>query len=400
MRKFVFFDQRQRIHVGPQTDGPRTAAFAQAADHTGGGQPAMHLKTIGRQLASNDVGGARFIECQFGVRMDVAAYRHKVCDKGDVEDVHVFLFPKLSLPVYSSPACRWKSRSAMLRRMHLVLISGLSGSGKSIALNVLEDAGYYCVDNLPSLLLQQLVGQLDQQGYSKVAVAIDIRGGESVTMLPQQLDALRANDLDLQLLFLDAKDETLLKRFSETRRRHPLASNDRTLSEAIVEERVRLEALVELGHHLDTSDVRPNTLREWVRQFIAAEPGQGLTLLFESFGFKHGVPLDADLVFDVRCLPNPHYEMALRPLTGRDAPVRAFLEAESEVIRMRDDIARFIASWLPAYIRDSRSYLTVAVGCTGGQHRSVYLAEWLAQQFRAEARVLVRHREIQAGPRA
>ncbi len=219
-------------------------------------------------------------------------------------------------------------------------------------------------------------------------------------MLPQQLDALRANDLDLQLLFLDAKDETLLKRFSETRRRHPLASNDRTLSEAIVEERVRLEALVELGHHLDTSDVRPNTLREWVRQFIAAEPGQGLTLLFESFGFKHGVPLDADLVFDVRCLPNPHYEMALRPLTGRDAPVRAFLEAESEVIRMRDDIARFIASWLPAYIRDSRSYLTVAVGCTGGQHRSVYLAEWLAQQFRAEARVLVRHREIQAGPRA
>ena len=288
----------------------------------------------------------------------------------------------------------------MLRRMHLVLISGLSGSGKSIALNVLEDAGYYCVDNLPSLLLQQLVGQLDQQGYSKVAVAIDIRGGESVTMLPQQLDALRANDLDLQLLFLDAKDETLLKRFSETRRRHPLASDDRTLSEAIVEERVRLEALVELGHHLDTSDVRPNTLREWVRQFIAAEPGRGLTLLFESFGFKHGVPLDADLVFDARCLPNPHYEMALRPLTGRDAPVRAFLEAESEVIRMRDDIARFIASWLPAYIRDSRSYLTVAVGCTGGQHRSVYLAEWLAQRFRDEARVLVRHREIQAGPRA
>ena len=287
----------------------------------------------------------------------------------------------------------------MLRSMHLMLISGLSGSGKSIALNILEDAGYYCVDNLPSLLLQQLVGHLDQQGYNKVAVAIDIRGGESIGMLPQQLDALRANDLDLQFLFLDAKDDTLLKRFSETRRRHPLANEGRTLSEAIVEERARLEDLVSLGHHMDTSDLRPNTLRDWVRQFIAAEPGQGLTLLFESFGFKHGVPLDADLVFDVRCLPNPHYEMELRPLTGRDVPVIAFLEAEPEVCRMREDIRQFVATWLPSYIRDNRNYLTVAIGCTGGQHRSVYLAEWFGREFREQARVLVRHRELPAGPR-
>jgi len=292
----------------------------------------------------------------------------------------------------------------MLHAMHLVLISGLSGSGKTIALNVLEDAGYYCVDNLPSQLLQQLVGQLDQQGYRKVAVAIDIRGGESIAMLPQQLDALRARDLDLRFLFLDAKNETLLKRFSETRRRHPLASEERTLQEAIAEERVRLEGLVSLGHHIDTSDVRPNTLRDWVRQFIAVDNGTpreaGLTLLFQSFGFKHGIPLDADLVFDVRCLPNPHYDMALRPLTGRDADVVAFLEAEPEVLSMREDIARFVSTWLPAYIRDNRSYLTVAIGCTGGQHRSVYLAEWFAREFADRARVLVRHRELPAGPRS
>jgi UPF0042 nucleotide-binding protein len=287
----------------------------------------------------------------------------------------------------------------MLHSMNLVLISGLSGSGKSIALNVLEDAGYYCVDNLPSQLLQPLVSQLAQQGYSKVAAAIDIRGGESIAMLPQQLEELRAKKLDLQFLFLDAKNETLLKRFSETRRRHPLAGEQHTLAESITEERVRLEGLAGLGHHMDTSDVRPNTLRDWVRQFIAAEPGEGLTLLFESFGFKHGIPLDADLVFDVRCLPNPYYEIELRALTGRDAPVVNFLESEAEVLRMRDDIARFVGNWLPSYIRDSRNYLTVAIGCTGGQHRSVYLAEWLGREFQKQARVLVRHRELQAGPR-
>lgn len=282
----------------------------------------------------------------------------------------------------------------MLPRMHLVLISGLSGSGKSIALKVLEDSGYYCVDNLPSLLLPQLVEQLGLQGYDKCAVAIDIRGGESVAMLPQQLDALRANDLELQFLFLDARNETLLMRYSETRRRHPLALDDLTLSEAIADERLRLEGLIQLGHHIDTSDVKPNTLREWVRQFVATEPGLGLTLLFESFGFKHGIPLDADLVFDVRCLPNPHYDALLRPLTGRDAAVIDYLERQPDVVRMRDDIARFVSDWLPAYISDNRNYLTVAIGCTGGQHRSVYMAEWFARAFNDRSRVLVRHRQI------
>ena len=282
----------------------------------------------------------------------------------------------------------------MLRLMHIVIISGLSGSGKSIALNMLEDAAYYCVDNLPSQLLQPLVDQLAQQGYDKVAVAIDCRGGESIAMLPQLIDALRANELELQFLFLDTKTETLLNRYSETRRRHPLASERRTVAEAIAEERLLLEGLAELGHHIDTSDLTPNALREWIRQFICAKAEQGLTLIFESFGFKHGVSLDAELVFDVRCLPNPYYDPGLRSLTGRDAAVIAFLDAEAEVLRMRDDIARFIAAWLPCYIRDNRSYLTVGIGCTGGQHRSVYFAEWLGNEFRGQARVLVRHREL------
>ncbi len=288
----------------------------------------------------------------------------------------------------------------MLYGMHLVLISGLSGSGKSIALKVLEDANFYCVDNLPSQLLQPLVGQLELQGYDQVGVVIDIRGGDSVAMLPLQLDALRANNLELQFLFLDAQDATLIKRYSETRRRHPLASDRMTLTEAIAEERVRLGELVALGHHMDTSGVKASTLREWVREFVtleeAADPCQGLTLLFESFGFKNGIPLDADLVFDVRCLPNPHYDLHLRPLTGRDGPVVAFLEVEPEVLRMRNDIAGFIRSWLPSYVQDSRNYLTVGIGCTGGQHRSVYLAEWLQREFRDCARVLVRHRELRS----
>ena len=282
--------------------------------------------------------------------------------------------------------------------MHILIISGLSGSGKSIALNLLEDAAYYCVDNLPPQLLQPLVDQLGQQGYGKIAVAIDIRGGGGIETLPQQLDTLRAQKHDVQFLFLDSKTETLRKRYSETRRRHPLASDERTLSESIAEERVRLARVAELGHHIDTSDLKPNALREWIRQFIAAngdghEP-QTLTLSFESFGFKHGLPLDAELVFDVRCLPNPHYEPDLRALTGRDQPVIDFLEAEPDVLKMRDDIARFVETWLPAYIRDNRSYLTVGIGCTGGQHRSVYIAEWLAQHFSERARVLVRHREL------
>lgn len=285
----------------------------------------------------------------------------------------------------------------MLLRMELVLISGLSGSGKSVALNLLEDSGYYCVDNLPVVMLTVLVRMLKEEKTRKVAVAIDARSGHGIELLPEKLQKLSADGVRPTFLFLHSNEETLLKRYSESRRRHPLATAGQTLEEAIRSERELLEPISSLGHRIDTSGLKANALREWVRQFIEAEPGQGLTLMFESFGFKHGLPLDADLVFDVRCLPNPHYDTALRPLTGKDQRVVDFLEAEDEVRRMRDDIARFVATWLPAYIRDNRSYLTVAIGCTGGQHRSVYIAEWLAREFADRARVLVRHRTLAGG---
>lgn len=278
--------------------------------------------------------------------------------------------------------------------MQVVLISGLSGSGKSIALNVMEDAGYYCVDNLPAPLLSVLVGYLQLEGHPLVAVAVDMRGGSSIDALPPQLRNLEAEGITPRFLFLDARTDVLIQRFSETRRRHPLALDDVTLEEAIAREREALETLASMGHHIDTSYLRPNGLRACVKQFVAMDQRKGLTLLFQSFGYKHGVPLDADLVFDVRCLPNPHYDPALRPLTGRDADVICFLDGQPEVARMEADLRRFIGDWLPAYISDNRSYLTVAIGCTGGQHRSVYLAERLAAHFRGSARVLVRHRSL------
>ena len=276
--------------------------------------------------------------------------------------------------------------------MQTVLISGLSGSGKSIALNVLEDGGYYVVDNLPATMLPQLVDYLRDSGYQHVAVAVDGRSGESIAALPQQFKMLRGMVDDLQMLFLTARDDTLITRFSETRRRHPLASKEVSLAEAIQMEREALAPVAELGHNIDTSDLHPKALRSWVKEFLQLAPAGGLSLMFQSFGFKYGIPLDADLVFDVRCLPNPYYDLSLRPLTGRDQPVIDFLEKSPEVERMAEDIRTFVADWLPCYQRDNRSYLTVAIGCTGGQHRSVYIAEWLARQFRDSARVLVRHR--------
>jgi len=276
--------------------------------------------------------------------------------------------------------------------MQIVLISGLSGSGKSIALNVLEDAGYYVVDNLPAAMLPQLVTHLRGAGWKRAAVAVDMRSGASIAALPSQLDVLRETVTDLRFIFLEARDDALIARFSETRRRHPLAGDGVTVEEAIQREREALASIAELGHRIDTSDLHPNTLRAWVKDFIHVEASEGLTLMFESFGFKYGIPLDADLVFDVRCLPNPHYDPRLRPLTGRDEPVIEFLRQIPEVGRMAEDIRTFIANWLPSYVRDNRSYLTVAIGCTGGQHRSVYLAEWLAGCFRDQVSVIVRHR--------
>ncbi|GHU08448.1 nucleotide-binding protein [Betaproteobacteria bacterium] len=276
--------------------------------------------------------------------------------------------------------------------MQFVLISGLSGSGKSIALKALEDSAYYVVDNLPASLLPQLVATLHGGGYQRVAVAIDVRSGGSHATLPQQIEPLRKLVDDLRFIFLEARDDILLARFSETRRRHPLAEGEISLSEAIQRERETLEKISMLAYRIDTSDLQPNMLRAWVREFIEAKAGSNLSLSFQSFGFKYGIPLDADFVFDVRCLPNPYYNPALRNLTGKDAPVAAYLEQSADVIRMVEDIRQFITNWLPGFIHDDRNYLAVAIGCTGGQHRSVYVAERLATGFRDLMPVLVRHR--------
>jgi len=275
----------------------------------------------------------------------------------------------------------------------LILISGLSGSGKSVALKTLEDAGFYCVDNLPAELLPNLIDQLLPEGFRNIAVSIDVRNAHSVQVLPSLMLHLMHKELAVHLLYLDAQTETLVKRFSETRRLHPLNDGVMTLPECVAYERELLAEIASIGHHIDTSDLNANALRAWIKQFIQLDRAR-LTLLFESFGFKHGIPLDADLVFDVRCLPNPHYNETLRPLTGRDAPVIEFLEQTVSAQQMYADIRDFIERWLPNYIADNRSYLTVGIGCTGGQHRSVYLAEKLARHFEPQQQVLVRHREL------
>lgn len=277
--------------------------------------------------------------------------------------------------------------------MQLFLISGLSGSGKSIALKVLEDSGYYCVDNLPADLLAALVEHLQRAGYNNIAVSIDVRSANSVQRLPPLLQQLKQQGLDVHVLFLDAQNDTLVKRFSETRRLHPLSDGVLTLPECVSHERELLAEISSIGHHIDTTELNANALRVWIKQFIKLDRAR-LTLLFESFGYKHGIPLDADLVFDVRCLPNPHYDPLLRPLTGRDAAVMQFLDNTPGTQDMFSDIRNFIERWLPSFVADNRSYLTVAIGCTGGQHRSVYLAEKLAHHFEHQQQVLVRHREL------
>jgi len=277
--------------------------------------------------------------------------------------------------------------------MRLILVTGMSGSGKSVALNVLEDSGYYCVDNLPANLLASVVDSLLAAGYTRVAVSVDVRSGPTLKELPASTADLRGREVDLRVLFLDAQTETLVKRFSETRRRHPLSDDPRTLPECIDTEREMLQEIGALAHRIDTSELSPNALRAWIKDFVGTV-GSGMTTLFQSFGFKHGIPLDADLVFDVRCLPNPHYDPRLRPLTGKDDPVIEFLRADANAQRMLADIGTFLDTWLPCFVRDNRSYLTVAIGCTGGRHRSVYFVEALAERFQMKMPVIVRHREL------
>jgi UPF0042 nucleotide-binding protein len=277
--------------------------------------------------------------------------------------------------------------------MQLVLVSGLSGSGKSIASAVLEDAGYYCIDNLPLSLVEQVVLHLSKAGQKNIGIAVDARGGEDFASFPTLVDKLKSNGFDVRVVFLEAKTPTLVKRFSETRRKHPLSSDTVSLAEAIDLEREKLVDVIRYAHRIDTSELAPSALCLWVKDLIEQDRSR-ITLLFQSFGYKHGIPLDADMVFDVRCLSNPHYVPELRPLTGRDEAVRAYIEASPDAMKLLADIRSFVENWLPCFIRDNRAYLTVAVGCTGGQHRSVYFVESLAAFFRGREQVLVRHREL------
>jgi UPF0042 nucleotide-binding protein len=284
--------------------------------------------------------------------------------------------------------------------MRVVLVTGISGSGKSIAVNVLEDDGFFCIDNLPAKFLQEVIMSLQEQGYDRVAVSIDARSGDSVADLKQVIAGVSRYGHDVKVLFLNARTDTLVQRYSETRRRHPLAmrrghADDPapTLIESIEHERELMSSIEDVGLSLDTSDLHPNVLRQWVRDVVGMERAS-ITLLFESFAFKYGVPLDADLVFDVRCLPNPYYTAQLRPLTGLDEPVAQYLREVPSVQRMIDHIGNFLHAWLPSYVQENRSYLTVAIGCTGGQHRSVYVVEQLAGRFRRTEHVLVRHRAL------
>lgn len=287
------------------------------------------------------------------------------------------------------------------RRNDVILVTGISGSGKSVALHALEDAGYFCVDNLPPELLRDFI-KLEHSRYAhRVAAAVDVRTASSLPHLVPLIEELRQEGVRVRPIFLDASTDALVRRFSESRRPHPLTAKStagdasRALIEAIELERDLLADLREISTVIDTSQLRPALLRSWVRSLVGAREA-ALTLVFESFAFKHGVPLDADYVFDVRVLPNPYYIRELRPMTGRDAPVAAYLEAQPEAGEMLQQIRAFLARWLPAFEDDQRSYLTVAIGCTGGQHRSVYSVEWLARQFDSRHATLVRHRELGA----
>ncbi|QHE87069.1 RNase adapter RapZ [Hydrogenophaga sp. BPS33] len=287
----------------------------------------------------------------------------------------------------------------------LVLITGMSGSGKSVALTALEDVGFYCVDNLPPELLESFVDLQRTNGTPKIAIAMDVRSAASLPGLPRRLEKLKAHTrgtVQLTTVFLDATTDTLVRRFSETRRLHPLSlkqerDQHRALTEAIEHERELLGELREQALVLDTSLIRPTRLRSQVKELIGAGPSP-LTLVFESFAFKRGIPMDADYVFDVRMLPNPHYEPELRPLTGLDGPVAKFLAAQPDVQQMEQQITAFLRQWLPHMLRDHRSYVTVAIGCTGGQHRSVYLVEQLSYAFATEWFTRVRHRESDQWP--
>lgn len=282
----------------------------------------------------------------------------------------------------------------------VVLVTGISGSGKSVALHALEDAGFFCVDNLPPELLRAFVALEQQNKAGRVAIAMDVRSAVTLPLVPALLREFKVRGVQVRSLFLDATTDTLVRRFSETRRRHPLSAGTgsevdtrRALIDAIELERELLSDLRESAHVIDSSVLRSSQLQAHVKSLLSAPLSQ-LTLVFESFAFKRGIPVDADYVFDVRMLPNPHYEPALKDLTGLDQPVIDYLERAPEVERMIQQVEAFLRGWLEPLARDHRSYVTVAIGCTGGQHRSVYIVERLASAFGERWTALRRHREL------
>jgi UPF0042 nucleotide-binding protein len=282
--------------------------------------------------------------------------------------------------------------------MKLVVVSGLSGSGKSVALHTLEDLGYYCIDNLPLFLLKDLALGLKGEGAgTSTAVGIDARNRpEQLHELPGLVKDLCDPSCECRVLYLEAQTDTLIKRFSETRRKHPLTAPDRPLAEAIELERELLQPILsDADLRIDTTHTNVHQLRDLVRERLGDDTPHAVSILLQTFGFKHGVPHDADFVLDVRCLPNPHWQPELRPLTGLDPRVARFLEDSPEVDKMREDLSSFFDRWIPCFEADGRSYLTIAIGCTGGQHRSVYVGERLKRHFEAGGRkVIIRHREL------
>jgi UPF0042 nucleotide-binding protein len=280
----------------------------------------------------------------------------------------------------------------------VIVLSGLSGAGKTVALRAFEDLGFYCVDNLPTSLLPALVAALtagDRARSAHIAVGVDVRSRGDLERLPEALSALTGAGVQAELLFLDSNEEVLLKRYSETRRKHPLSNGSRSLPDAIAEERRRLRPLAAIADRVvDSSEMNVHQLRRAIATGFGASAGES-TLLFESFAYRRGLPPDSDFVFDARCLPNPHWDPRLRPLSGKDAAVREFLAAQPLVGHLLDDIIRLLEEWLPRFESEDKRYLTVAIGCTGGRHRSVYLAERLAEHFRGKReQVLTFHREL------
>jgi len=284
--------------------------------------------------------------------------------------------------------------------MRLIIVSGLAGAGKSVALHMLEDLGYYCIDNLPMGLLREVsAATLKNQGlnFDRLAVGIDARARRAeIAGFPERVEALRAGGIDIEVIYLHADSESILRRYSETRRKHPLTDSDTSLIDAVEADRRLLEPIAAKADvSIDTSNTNIHQLRDIIRNRVEGGESGELAILVQSFGFKYGLPPAVDFVFDVRCLPNPHWVPELRPLTGQDSAVTDHLAAQPATHAMRDDIHAFLARWLPNFAREDRSYVTIAIGCTGGKHRSVYLTEQIAKLLRADYdHVLVRHNEL------